>query len=723
MEKNRINETESFSFDNLIAFKAISERYKIIKELGEGGMGVIYKAYDRKLKKNVAIKIIKNPLATSVKKIEKEAVKLAQIEHENVCTLYDFIVKDKTSFMVMQYIEGESLGEKINKGELTFKDKIDIAIQICNGLEAIHSKGIIHRDLKPSNILITKDKKVKIIDFGVSKFIKNDISDITGSLTITTTISEGESIKIRGTLNYMSPEALEGKGLDERTDIFSLGVILYEMFSEEKMIKSNTLTSVVEEIMFGETKEVELTDPIIEKELNKIIKKATNKKKEKRYENISELKKDLEKIQKKDLEHVLIKGKKRKKRKKRKKITIYSLLSLYIILSLIVNILPKKENKKLKYFSYEKMKFLNNFTIPMSASIGEDSPNGELYITTKSRSNNIIIYSFGYGLFPWDRMSLSKIINSEKNNKLIKRKIFLKSKKFSNITVSSLVIDKNKEILISGSHITNMRITKSYFAKLKQNGELLLERDFSIGGLTSSIVKTFVDDENNYIHICVVLGEKIPIKTKILKTDSNGNIIWIKDIGEKNYIVSPAPSIVLNNKKILITSIEKSTNEKKESFITFTIFNENGDIIKKRKFKHENIIKANPKIIKTTDGFIFSFVSSLYSIDKKRELIIIKFDNNLNIIWERSLKTDYTTNLLISSSSDEYIVFWKKKGLRLFPFFQYKYLMATKYNKNGIPVYSKRINQSYWVLDRTIYKQIKYDWYSSIVYILEKSIL
>ncbi len=723
MEKNRVNETESFSFDNLIAFKSISERYKIIKELGEGGMGVIYKAYDRKLKKNVAIKIIKNPLATSVKKIEKEAVKLAQIEHENVCTLYDFIVKDKTSFMVMQYIEGESLGEKINKGELTFKDKIDIAIQICNGLEAIHSKGIIHRDLKPSNILITKDKKVKIIDFGVSKFIKNDISDITDSLTITTTISEWKSIKIRGTLNYMSPEALEGKGLDERTDIFSLGVILYEMFSEEKMIKSNTLTSVVEEIMFGETKEVELTDPIIEKELNKIIKTAAHKKKEKRYENISELKKDLEKIQKRDLENVFTKGKKRKKRKNMKKIAVYSLLFLYIILSLIVNILPKKENKKLKYFSYKKMKFLNNFTIPMSASIGEDSPNGELYITSKSTGNNIIIYSFGYGLFPWDRMSLSKLINSKKNKKLIKRKIFLKSKKFSNITVSSLVIDRNKEILISGSHLTNMRITKSYLAKLKQNGELLFERDFSIGGLTSSIVKTFVDDENNYTHICVVLGEKIPIKTKIIKTDSNGQIIWSKDIGEKGYIVSPAPSIVLNNKNILITLIEKSINEKKESFITFTILNENGNIIKKRKLKHENVIKSNPKIIKTNNGFIFSFVSSLYSIDKKRELIIIKFDNNLNIIWERGFKTDYTTNLLMSTSSDEYIVFWKKKGLRLFPLFQYKYLMATKYNKNGIPLYSKRINQYYWVLDRIIYKQIRYDWYSSIVYILEESIL
>jgi len=224
-KKDLIEMTESFSVDNLVVFSTISERYKIISELGEGGMGVIYKAYDKKLKKNVAIKLIKNPLATSAKKIEKEAVKLAQIEHENVCTLYDFIVKDKISFMVMQYIEGKPLKDIINEGTLSFKDKIDIALQICDGLNAIHSKGIVHRDLKPSNILITNDRKVKIIDFGVSKFIKTDIKDITNSLTITETFSEGGNIKIRGTLNYMSPEALEGKEIDERTDIFSFGII------------------------------------------------------------------------------------------------------------------------------------------------------------------------------------------------------------------------------------------------------------------------------------------------------------------------------------------------------------------------------------------------------------------------------------------------------------------------------------------------------------------
>ncbi len=716
MEKNKISDrTESFSLDNLLIFSKISERYKIISEIGEGGMGVIYKAYDRKLKKNVAIKLIKNPIATSVKKIEKEAVKLAQIEHENVCTLYDFLVKDNISFMVMQYIEGKSLKDIINEGSLTFKEKIDIAIQICDGLEAIHSKGIIHRDLKPSNILITHDKKVKIIDFGVSRFIKTEITDITSSLTFTETLNEGKNIKIKGTLNYMSPEVLEGKEIDERTDIFSFGVILYEMFSEEKMIKSNTLTSVVEEIMFKEPEEIKLNNREVEKELNKIIKKATNKRKEKRYQNVRELREDLIKLNKKNLDDIFVEGKRRvKKRFEIKNVAIIGVFIVYLLLSIFVNLWSKKSVKSLKYFSHRKMKFYPGIILGKQEFVGSSPFKGELIISKKDSSNQNIIYIFKYGFYPFKKLSLEELKKQRDSNVI--RKIFFKSNKFKNVNISSIIMDNKGNLIVGGSYLSTSLIVKNYFGILSSSGKILLENSFPFKSLSSSIVKTFADMNNNYFLVYVSLGEKMPIRTGVSKIDEEGKQLWTKEVGEKGYVVSPGPSILISKKNLLLTTILKSTNPlKKDSFIQLTLIGEGGNILRHKKIKHENAVESFPRIVKTSYGFLFSYLSSLYSLRKKRELRLIKFDNNLNIEWERAFKTSYLTNSIIAIPPNEYLVIWKKKGYRFFPFFPYKYLMVTKFSKEGIPLETKTIKPNYWTVDTKIYKSIVYDWYSNFI--------
>ncbi len=716
MEKNKISDgTESFSLDNLLIFSKISERYKILSEIGEGGMGVIYKAYDRKLKKNVAIKLIKNPIATSVKKIEKEAVKLAQIEHENVCTLYDFLVKDNISFMVMQYIEGKSLKDKIDEGSLTFKEKIDIAIQICDGLQAIHSKGIVHRDLKPSNILITSEKKVKIIDFGVSKFIKTEITDITNSLTFTETLNEGKNIKIRGTLNYMSPEVLEGKEIDERTDIFSFGVILYEMFSEEKMIKSNTLTSVVEEIMFREPDEIKISDHEVEKELNKIIKKATNKRKEKRYQNIKELKEDLIKLREKDLDDIYVEGKKRVKRKINiRKVVVIGGIIIYLLFSIFVNVWSKKSVKSLKYFSHKKMKFYPGIILREQQFVGTSPLKGELIISKKNSTNQNIIYLFKYGFYSLKKISLEDLKNQENTDVI--HKIYFKSNKYKNVNISSIIIDKKGNLIVGGSYLSTSLVVRNYFGKLSPSGRIILEKSFSFKSLSSSIVKTFVDMDNNYFLVYVTIGEKLPIRTGISKVDEEGKEVWTEEVGEKGYVVSPGPSIIIRKKNLLLTTILKSTNSLKEdSFIQLTLIGEGGNILKYKKIKHENAVESFPRIVKTNNGFLFSYLSSLYSIENKRELRLIKFDNDLNIEWERAFKTRYLTNSIITIPPHEYMVIWKKKGYRLFPFFPYKYLMVTKFSEDGIPLETRRIEQNYWTVDINIYKSVVYDWYSNFI--------
>ena len=197
--------------------KTIADKYKILEELGEGGMGIVYKAKDTKLDRTVALKFLPPELTRDEEAKERfiqEAKAASALDHPNICTIYEIDeTKDNRMFISMACYEGESLREKIDKGLVKIEEATDIAAQIAQGLDKAHKKGIIHRDIKPANIMITEDGVVKIVDFGLAK--------LAGQVKLTRT---GTTL---GTVAYMSPEQAQGEAVDHRTDIWSLGVVLY----------------------------------------------------------------------------------------------------------------------------------------------------------------------------------------------------------------------------------------------------------------------------------------------------------------------------------------------------------------------------------------------------------------------------------------------------------------------------------------------------------------
>ncbi|HSP87179.1 MAG TPA: serine/threonine-protein kinase, partial [Ignavibacteriaceae bacterium] len=252
--------------------------YKILEKLGEGGMGVVYKAEDTKLKREVAIKFLPHHISANEEerqRFEIEAQAAASLNHPNITTIHSIEEANEKVFIVMEYIDGIELKDKIKHGPIPTNEAINIAIQIAEGLETAHKKGIVHRDIKSQNIMITKDGKVKIMDFGLAKI---------GRGTQVTKI--GSTV---GTIAYMSPEQAKGDEVDHRTDIWSFGVVLYEMLTGKQPFKGDYDQAVIYSILNEEPE----YPGNISSELNSIINKALSKELKSRYQNISEMLSDL----------------------------------------------------------------------------------------------------------------------------------------------------------------------------------------------------------------------------------------------------------------------------------------------------------------------------------------------------------------------------------------------------------------------------------------------
>jgi len=255
--------------------------YKILEKLGEGGMGVVYLAEDTKLERKVAIKFLPRHIAGNSEERERfkiEAKAAAALNHPNIATIHAIEESGDDTFIVMEFIDGIELKDKIKSGPIPTKEAINIAIQIAEGLEAAHKKGIVHRDIKSQNIMITKDGKVKIMDFGLAK--------MKGGTQLT---KVGSTV---GTAAYMSPEQAKGEDVDNRTDIWSFGVVLYEIITGKLPFKGEYDQAVVYSIINDEP---ELSDNITP-ELNYIIKKAIAKEREDRYQNADGFLNDLTEI-------------------------------------------------------------------------------------------------------------------------------------------------------------------------------------------------------------------------------------------------------------------------------------------------------------------------------------------------------------------------------------------------------------------------------------------
>jgi len=266
--------------------KTISH-YKILEKLGEGGMGVVYKAEDLKLKRTVALKFLPPELTRDPEAKERfiqEAQAASALDHPNICVIHEIDeTEDGQMFICMAYYEGETLKKKLASGQLPVDSVIDIAIQIAQGLVKAHEHGIIHRDIKPGNIMITKDDIVKILDFGLAKLV--------GQVGLTKT---GTTV---GTIAYMSPEQARGEEVDHRTDIWSLGVVLYEMISGKLPFRGEYEQAIMYSIINEEPEPLKDTEPAVPLELQQIISRALKKDPESRYSSATGMLKDLEKYQ------------------------------------------------------------------------------------------------------------------------------------------------------------------------------------------------------------------------------------------------------------------------------------------------------------------------------------------------------------------------------------------------------------------------------------------
>ena len=272
--------------EELVPGTILASKYKIVEVAGRGGMGIVYKAEDTKLKRSVALKFLPPELMLEEEAKERfvlEAQTAAALSHPNICTIHEIDEEEGKSFIAMEYVEGQSLRAKIERGPLEEQEALDIAIQIAEGLNEAHKKGIIHRDIKSANVMVTEKGQAKIMDFGLAK--------VTGGTLLT---REGTTL---GTVAYMSPEQARGEVVDHRSDIWSLGVVMYEMLSGQLPFTGDREASILYSVVHEEPKPLKAIKPDIPVEPQQIINNALKKKLESRYSSTSEMLKDLKKYQ------------------------------------------------------------------------------------------------------------------------------------------------------------------------------------------------------------------------------------------------------------------------------------------------------------------------------------------------------------------------------------------------------------------------------------------
>jgi len=268
--------------------------YEITAPLGAGGMGEVYRARDLRLGRDVAVKIIPASLAadaTRLHRFEQEARAAAALNHPNILAVYDVGKQDGSPYIVSEILEGETLRERLRGGALPVRKAIDYAQQTARGLAAAHDKGILHRDLKPENIFLTRDGQVKILDFGLAKLTDRGDSGEDATRTI-----ESEAGTVLGTVGYMSPEQVRGRPADERSDLFSFGVVLYEMFSGQRAFRGETAADTMTAILTQEPPELTNTSRNVTPALDRVVRHCLEKNPEERFQSARDLAFDLETI-------------------------------------------------------------------------------------------------------------------------------------------------------------------------------------------------------------------------------------------------------------------------------------------------------------------------------------------------------------------------------------------------------------------------------------------
>ncbi len=267
--------------------------YEIQSPIGAGGMGEIYRARDTRLGRDVAIKVLPESFAADpdrLRRFEQEARAVAALNHPNILAVHDIGAQDGVRYIVTELLEGRTLRDQLNDGALPVRKALDYATQIAEGLAAAHSRGIVHRDLKPENIFCTKDGRVKILDFGLAKQNLSPAAQLAATMTGATVPDVlTEPGLVMGTVGYMSPEQVRGAATDHRSDLFSLGAILYEMLSGQRAFKRDTAAETMTAILKEEPAELTGTNPAIAPGLDRIVHRCLEKEPQQRFQSASDL--------------------------------------------------------------------------------------------------------------------------------------------------------------------------------------------------------------------------------------------------------------------------------------------------------------------------------------------------------------------------------------------------------------------------------------------------
>src|SRR5262245_41989719 len=273
--------------------------YRIVSLLGRGGMGEVYLAEDKRLRRKVALKMLPAQFtnnAERVRRFEREASAASATNHPNIITIYEIGQVDGAHYIVTEFIDGQTLRQRMQTAKLSLNEVVDVAIQVTQALEAAHSAGIVHRDIKPENVMVRRDRLVKVLDFGLAKLTEQQPSPGNGGIdsqAATLAKVNTDSGTVMGTASYMSPEQARGLKVDARTDIFSLGVTLYEMIAGSPPFEGVNALDVIGAILQKEPAPLSQTAAEAPPELEKIVGKALRKDREERYQTVKDLLIDL----------------------------------------------------------------------------------------------------------------------------------------------------------------------------------------------------------------------------------------------------------------------------------------------------------------------------------------------------------------------------------------------------------------------------------------------
>ena len=272
--------------------------YEIQSQVGAGGMGEVYRARDMRLDRTVAVKILPQHLSDASEareRFDREARAISSLNHPNICHLYDIGQQDGVSYQVMEYLQGETLADRFRKGPLPLEQVLKTGIEICEGLDKAHRGGVVHRDLKPSNIMLTKSG-AKLMDFGLAKAAVRSVGAGASSSDALDTLSHPLTAQgtILGTFQYMAPELLEGKEADPRSDIFSLGAVLYEMITGKRAFEGKTTASTIAAILAGEPKPISAVQPLSPPALERLVSACLAKDPDERLQTAHDLKLQLQ---------------------------------------------------------------------------------------------------------------------------------------------------------------------------------------------------------------------------------------------------------------------------------------------------------------------------------------------------------------------------------------------------------------------------------------------